>query len=84
MKNLIRAGYFILFILIVVLFIHDNVNVTLEAEEEFSLNKYLENPQKYGGLQLENFGRIVNISQNHFYFNIGDTELKVFGSGIKI
>jgi len=47
------------------------------------LKSYIENPQKYGGHKVENFGRIANISQESFYFNLGSDTIKVIGKGIK-
>jgi len=83
LKNLTKIWFFLVLILTVVLLIHDNVRGVDKAKEGFTITKYLENPQKYGGVKLENFGRIVNISQDHFYLDIGSRDLKVFGSGIK-
>jgi len=83
LKNLTKIWFFLVLILIVSLFIRDNVRSMDKAKEGFTVNNYLENPQKYGGVKLENFGRIVNINQDHFYLNIGGRDLKVYGSGIK-
>ncbi|MCH8003871.1 MAG: hypothetical protein IH934_04550 [Nanoarchaeota archaeon] len=83
MKNLIMVGYSLLFVLIVVLLLFDSPGYSAADIDRFTITRYLENPQKYGGVKLENFGRIVNISQDHFYFDIGSMDLKVFGSGIK-
>lgn len=83
MKNLSKIGYFLVFILVAVLLLFDNLDYSASNKDGFTITKYLENPQKYGGIKLENFGRIVNISQDHFYLNIGSRDLKVYGSGIK-
>lgn len=46
----------------------------------FSFNKYLDNPQLYGGEKVEVFGTFNNVSDEFFYFNIGDKSIKVYGS----
>lgn len=74
---------FLVFLLILGFLAYDNARGYNGAKDSFTIKKYLENPQKYGGVKIENFGRIVNISQDHFYFDIGSTDLKVFGSGVK-
>ena len=71
------------FTLIVVLFIQDNVRSLNKDEEHFTVTNYFENPQKFGGVKAEHMARIVNISQDHFYVNIGDRDLKIMGSDIK-
>ena len=83
LRNLSRVWLFLIFILIVVLFLHDNVRSTLKAKDHFTLNNYLENPHEYGGHKTEVMGRITSISQNYFYFNVGTKNIKIFGSGIK-
>jgi len=83
LKILLRTGYLLILILIIVLLLIDNISYSGAKEEGFTYSNYLENPQKYGGLKLENFGRIVNINQDHFYFDIGSRDLKVYGTGIK-
>jgi len=83
LKNLIKVGYLLVFILVAVILLFDNLDYSASNKDRFTITKYLENPQKYGGIKLENFGRIVNISQDHFYLDIGSRDLKVFGSGIK-
>jgi hypothetical protein len=84
LKNLIKVGYVLLFILIVSIVIYDNVyskNYNIEHGLVYEL--YIENPQKYGGFKTESFGKIINISEDHFYFNSGNENIKVFGLGIK-
>lgn len=83
MKNLAKIWYFILFILIAVLFIHDNVRSVDKAKEGFTITNYLENPQKYGNYKAEGIAKIINISQDHFYANWYNSDIKVLGSGIK-
>ena len=51
--------------------------------ERFTHDNYLENPQKYGGVKYERMGKIISISQDHFYFELGARDIKVIGSGIK-
>jgi len=43
----------------------------------------MQNPQKFGNQRFEQFGRIINISNDYFYFDLGGNSIKVFGSGIK-
>lgn len=83
MKILLRTGYLLILILIIVLLLIDNISYSGAKEEGFTYSNYLENPQKYGGVKLENFGKIVKINQDHFYFDIGSRDLKVYGTGIK-
>ena len=54
-----------------------------KAKEGFSLDRYLENPQKYGGIKAERMVKIINISQDHFYLDLSNTPIKVYGSGVK-
>ena len=83
MKNLTKVGYLLVLILVVVLLLIENISYSYHNIDKFTITKYLENPQKYGGVKLENFGKIVSISQDHFYFDIGSRDLKIYGSGIK-
>ncbi len=83
MRGLTRSWYVLLFILVVALFLYDNVYSMYKSENEFTLEKYLENPQKYGGHKGQRFGKIINISQDHFYFNLGDSSIRVSGSGVE-
>jgi len=83
MGVLTRIWYVLLFILVVGLFFYDNINSRYKAEYGLTLNKYLENPQKYGGYKGQHFGRIININQDYFYFDVGDSHIKVIGSGVK-
>ncbi|MCH7770309.1 MAG: PD-(D/E)XK nuclease family protein, partial [Bacteroidetes bacterium] len=64
-------------------FSYERVHYSNKAKDDFSLSGYLEHPQRYGGNKGEVFGKILNISQNHFYFNLGDKTIKVYGPGIK-
>ena len=70
-------------VLIIVLMVYEAVYYFNYAKNDFSLKSYLENPQKYGDRKAENFGRIVNISQDYFYFNLSSDTIKVIGTGIK-
>lgn len=72
-----------MFLLIVGIFLYDNVKTAEMAREGFSINKYMENPQKYGGREFEHMTTIVNISQDHFYIKLGGKDIKVIGSDIK-
>jgi len=82
LKNLTKIWFFALFILIVVLFIHDNVR-TVEKTEGFTITNYLEDPQKFGGFKTEYMVTNINISPNHFYVNMAGENVKVYGSEIK-
>ena len=53
------------------------------AESAFTLNDYLENPQKYGGYKGQHFGKFISISQDNFYYDLGDLDIKVIGSGVR-
>lgn len=78
-----RVWYVLLFILIVGLVFYDNVWWMYMGQEVFSLSNYIKNPEKYGDYKGQPFGRIINISQDYFYFDDGDSSFKVIGSGIK-
>lgn len=83
-KNLGRIWHFLVFFLVVELLLYDNARYHDAAKDSFTIENYFGDPEKYGGIKIENFGRIVNISEDHFYFDIGSAKLKVFGSGIRI
>ena len=55
--------------LVIALMLYETNYYSDYSKNNFSLKSYLENPQKYGGHQTENFGRIMNISQGYFYFD---------------
>tara|TARA_B100000315_G_scaffold250857_1_gene284483 strand:+ start:1211 stop:1666 length:456 start_codon:yes stop_codon:yes gene_type:complete len=82
-KNLVKTGYILTLILLLTIFLYDNVKGINKAKEGFTIEKYMENPQKFGGIKFEHMARIINISQDHFYVNLGNRDLKVMGSGIK-
>ncbi len=65
------------------LFVYDNVRSMYVAEHGFTLNNYLKDPQRYGGGRGQRFGKVINTSQDHFYFDLGDSYIKVIGSGVK-
>lgn len=81
LKILAKAGYFFAFILLVSFWLYHNLHHS-NPERSFNLRNYTQNPQKFAG-QYEQFGKIINISQDHFYFSAGGESIKVFGSGIK-
>ncbi len=70
-------------ILVVTIFLHDNVRSVEQDKEGFTVANYLENPQKYGNQKIESMVKIISISQDHFYINLGSRNIKVIGSGIK-
>lgn len=74
--------YILVLIIMVSLVWYDN-KVPRNVESGLFLQNYLKNPEKYGGRQVENFGRIINISSDHFYFYTDNTPILVYGSGIK-
>lgn len=71
MGGLTRVWYILLFILIVGLFLYDNVWWI-----DYSIN--------IGGIQKETqfFGKIINISKNHFYLYTGASNVKIESSNI--
>lgn len=81
MGVLTRVWYVLLFILIVGLLLYENIYYSMG--DIFSLDKYLNNPEKYGAYKGQPFGRIINISQDHFYFDGGGLPFKVIGSGVR-
>lgn len=83
MGALIRIWYSTLLVLIITLFVYSNVCEMYMDEHEFSLENYLKNPQKYGNYKAKHFGKIINISQDHFYYNVGELSIRVEGSGVK-
>lgn len=82
-KNLAGIGYFLVLILVLTIYVHDNLRDVDKAKEGFTIINYLKNPQKYGDHKAESMAKIINISQDHFYINVGNTNLKVMGSGIR-
>lgn len=82
-KNLIKIGYLLTIILVIALIFIENKDFSDSNDDIFTISNYIDNPEKYGGVQLENFGRIVEINQDHFYFDIGSMDLKVYGTEIK-
>jgi len=69
--------------LVVGIFLYDNVKSSSKKEVGFSFKNYFENPPKYSEESYERIGKIVNISPDHFYVKFGDTDIKVTGSGVK-
>ena len=83
LKYLNGIWSFLILVLVVGFFLYDNVRSANKAKDSFTINNYHENPQKYGGEKIEVLGRLVNISQNYFYFDIGSKNLEVYGSGVR-
>ena len=82
MGALVKIWYLLLFVLIVGIFLWGNV-YHLIVEERLSLHNYYSNPEKYGGYKRQNFGKVINISRDSFYFDLGEADIKVLGSGVK-
>ena len=78
-----KAWYLLIVLLIIGLMIYETGYYSIYSKAKFSVRSYLENPQQYGGNKYENFGRIINISQNYFYFDLGGEKIKVLGKGIQ-
>ena len=78
-----KLTFVIASLLLLVLLVYDNVYWNNNAKTGFTISNYLKNPQEFGNYQDELFGKIVNMSQGHFYFNIGDKNIKIYGSGVK-
>ena len=83
LKILIRIWYILVFIFLIGLLVHENVKNIDNSRDGFSLNNYYENPQKYGDVKFERMGKITKINQDHFYFDLGNVNIKIFGSGVK-
>lgn len=83
MKILIGAWYVLVIIAILAIFLYDNVNATIRSIERFTLDKYFEDPQKYGNKKAEHMVKIINVSQDHFYIELNNKDIKVMGSGIQ-
>lgn len=71
MGALIRVWYALLFILIVGLFLYDNVWWIWQG----STKSNVEN-------KVQIFGKIINISNNHFYIYTGHSNLKINSSNM--
>jgi len=78
MKVLIKLWYLLLFLLLVSLLAYDDIRI-LEDENIFTLDKYLENPGKYGGAKSQRMGKILEINGDYFFFSGGDKAIKVIG-----
>ncbi len=74
--------YILVLILMLSLVWYDN-KVPRNVENISFLQNYLKNPEKYGGRQVENFGKIINSSNDHFYFYTDNAIILVYGSGVK-
>jgi len=82
MGVLTKTWYALVLILIILLLFYGGT-YDLYREEKFSLDKYLKIPGKYEGHKGQRFGKIVNISQEYFYLDLGTHTIKVIGSGVK-
>ena len=82
-KYLRRIQYLIIFLLILSLFAYENVISYDKRTEEFGLENYMSNPEKYGGYEKQHFGTITEIHDDYFYFNSIQGELKVYGKGVE-
>lgn len=80
MRGMVRAWYFIIFLIVITLALYGNL---IKTNKLPSSRDYLLNPSKYGGYEGEYFGKIINISEDYFYIRVPSTDLKVIGSGIK-
>lgn len=82
-KKIMFIAYLLVFALIITFLAYD-VKVKRNVESSSYLTNYLNNSEKYGGSKVEYFGKVINISQNYFYFRSGSKEIKIYGSGIKM
>ena len=78
-----KIWFLFILILIISLMIYETKYYADYSRNNFNLKNYFENPQKYGNYRSEVFGKIVNISQDHFYFDVGGERIKVLGKGIQ-
>lgn len=83
MKTPNKFLYFSIVLLTIGLFVYGNIRYFRHLSEGFSINNYLENPNRFGEHKDERFGKIINISEDHFYFSLGDINIKIYGAGIK-
>jgi len=83
MGALVKIWYLLLFVLIVGIFLWGNV-YHLIVEERLSLHNYYSNPEKYGGYKRQNFGKVINISRDSFYFDTSarDRRLELAFAGL--
>lgn len=72
--------YWICAIAAIVILAYSNYTYRNADEGDFSIDKYLKNPEKYGGYQTEYFGKIAGISRDIFYIHVEDKIIKVYGS----
>lgn len=78
MKALTKFCYLLLFLLLATLLVYDDIRI-LEDENAFTLDKYLENPEKYGGVKSQRMGKIMEINYGYFLFSGSDKPIKVIG-----
>ena len=78
-----KLWFFLALIIIVSLMFYETEFYSNYSKNNFGLQNYLENPEKYGNYRSESFGSIVNISQDYFYFDAGGEYIKVFGKNIQ-
>jgi hypothetical protein len=83
MRILNIIWYITLFILIFTLSAFDYVKYESGDYKSFLLRQYLQDPPHFGDRKAQLFGKIINMSSNHFYFDNGDTIIRVEGSKIE-
>lgn len=77
------AMYLIVVLLIVVLLFYENAYHWEKREFGFTLERFLDQPQRYGDYRGERFGAIGEVYEDYFYFSVGDKVIKVMGKAEK-
>ena len=77
-----KVLYLIALLLLVILVFYHNYYFKAGSSNGFSINNYEASPQAYGERKIEQFGRIINISRDYFYFDLGGKSIKIYGTGI--
>lgn len=84
MKILLRVAYIFVLIIFVLLLVYEHAYLLDKSKKSFSIEKYLQEPEKYGDKKMERIIKIANINQDHFYFQWGKFNIKVIGSRIEM
>ena len=83
LKILPRVAYVIVLMIFIGLLLYENVPVG-DDSEHFSIEKYLKEPDKYANKKMERIIKIKNISNENFYFQWNNNDIKVLGHGIEM
>lgn len=76
--------YFLVIVLIVMLLFYDRAYYLNITKTKFTEENYEKNPELYGNHKAERLAKIINISEDHFYIRLGNKNVKVIGSNVRM